>query len=191
MSWIIYIHFFQDFDTVTIVIWNGIMTNLCCYVFLSFDGNSRIFFLGEIDSATAGGWVVISLVSIIGVVLHVASYQLLDPTICSIFKSQEVVFAYIIQAIVMDFVPCYISFIGSSMVVLSAVFISLEIFIVPKLSKIFWNIQIKISAWDSNSMDYRAFLLVFSISENDYYRKILKWIITKLRNLTFGTKSYS
>ena len=118
------------------MVWNGIISNLCSYIFLSFDHNSRIFFLGEIDSTTALHWVILSSMSLIGIWLTVASYQLLDPTICSIFKAQEVVFAYAIQAIILKFVPCFISFIGASMVVLSAVCIPLEEFVVPKLSKI-------------------------------------------------------
>ena len=119
------------------MVWNGIIMNLCSYIFFSFDQSSEIFFLGQIDSEIAWHWVVLSLMRLIGIWLTVASYQLLDPTICTIFIAQEVVFAYIFEATLLDFVPCFISFIGAFMVVLSAVCIPLEEFIVPKLPKIF------------------------------------------------------
>ena len=121
------------------MLWNGILCNLCTYPILFFDGNSKIFFLGEIDSTIVCYWVVLSLTSLVGLWFSLASYQLLDPTICSVFQAQEVVFAYIIQAIALNFVSCFISFIGASLVVLSAVFISLETFFVPKLPTFCWN----------------------------------------------------
>ena len=50
------------------------------------------------------------------------SYQLLDPTFCSVLRAQEVIFAYVIQMIAFDVVPCYISVIGAALVLTRFIF---------------------------------------------------------------------
>ena len=61
------------------------------------------------------------------------TYQLLDPTICAVLRAQEVVFAYVAQAVVLHVIPYYLSFIGASFVILSAICTPLEKYVRPKL----------------------------------------------------------
>ena len=61
------------------------------------------------------------------------SYQLLDPTICAVLRAQEVIFAYVAQAVILHVIPYYLSFIGASFVVLSAICIPLEKYVRPRL----------------------------------------------------------
>ena len=61
------------------------------------------------------------------------SYQLLDPTICAVLRAQEVIFAYVAQAIILGVIPYYLSFVGASFVVLSAICIPLEKYVRPRL----------------------------------------------------------
>ena len=109
------------------------MSVLCSFIFLSFDQNSRIFIIGQIDFTIIQQWIALAFTSLIANWLAIVSFQLLDPFLCSVLRAQEIVFAYIAQAIVLNVIPCNLSFIGASMVVLSAVCSSLEKFIVPQL----------------------------------------------------------
>ena len=61
------------------------------------------------------------------------SYQLLDPTICAVLRAQEVIFGYVAQAIVLNVVPYYLSFLGAGFVLLSAICTPLEKYVRPRL----------------------------------------------------------
>ena len=118
---------FQDVDNGTIMLWSGMMSILCSLTYLSFDSNSKIFFNhGSIDSTMVGQLFTLAAIGISGNWLATASYQLIDPTICAVLRAQEIVFAYVAQSLILHLIPCYISFIGASLVVLSAVAMPLE-----------------------------------------------------------------
>jgi hypothetical protein len=58
---------------------------------------------------------------------------MLTPTIASVLTSQEIIFAFLIQDFVMGMVPSSLSVVGGGLVVLCAIFIPLEGYIVPHL----------------------------------------------------------
>ena len=62
-----------------------------------------------------------------------ASYQLLDPTICAVLRAQEVIMAYVAQAIVLHVIPYYLSFVGAALVVASAIGMPMERYVTPKM----------------------------------------------------------
>ena len=109
------------------------MTCLCSLSFLSFDRGSKIFFLVKnLNSNMIGQLVSLAFVGMTGNWLATISYQLIDPTICSVIKAQEIIWAYIAQAIAFNLIPCYVNFIGSALVILSAICMPLEKIVVPK-----------------------------------------------------------
>ena len=109
------------------------MSIFCSFAFLSFDHKSQIFFLKNLDSTTVGELFALATVGICANWMATASYQLLDPTICAVLRAQEVIFAYVAQAIVLHVIPYYLSFVGASFVVLSAICIPLEKYVRPRL----------------------------------------------------------
>ena len=109
------------------------MSVICAFAFLSFDHKSQIFFLKNLDSTTLGELFALASVGICANWMATASYQLLDPTICAVLRAQEVVFAYVAQAVVLHVIPYYLSFIGASFVILSAICTPLEKYVRPKL----------------------------------------------------------
>ena len=124
---------FQDVDSGTVMFWSGLMSIFCAFTFLSFDHKSQIFFLKNLDSTTVGELFALATVGICANWMATASYQLLDPTICAVLRAQEVIFAYVAQAIVLHVIPYYLSFIGAALVVASAIGMPMEKYIRPKM----------------------------------------------------------
>ena len=115
------------------MLWSGVLSILCALTYLSFDSQSQIFF--HASSLDGPFWAKLSALASVGICanwLATASYQLIDPTICAVLRAQEIVFAYLAQSLVLHFVPCYLSFIGAALVMLSAVLMPLGQFWVHK-----------------------------------------------------------
>ena len=109
------------------------MSILCSFAFLSFDHNSQIFFLKNLDSTMVGELLALASVGIIANWMATVSYQLIDPTICAVLRAQEVIFAYVAQAVVLHVIPCNLSFVGAALVVSSAICTPLEKYVRPRL----------------------------------------------------------
>jgi len=120
-------------DSGTVMFWGGLMSILSAFVCLSFDERSQIFILQNIDSTTIGKLFALASLGISANWMGTGSYQLLDPTICAVLRAQEVIFAYVAQAIILHVIPYYLSFVGASFVVLSAICIPLEKYVRPRL----------------------------------------------------------
>ena len=61
------------------------------------------------------------------------AYQLVSPTIVSILDSQEIVFAFIIESVAEHTLPSSLTLIGAFLVVLSAMLVPLEEYVVSKM----------------------------------------------------------
>ena len=128
------INYLKEVDSGTVYFWNGLMSIICSFAFLSFDQNSQIFFnMKNVDLETVGKLAALASIGICSNWMSTISYQLLDPTFCAVLRAQEVIFAYIAQMIVFHVIPCNISFIGAFLVLLSAVCMPLENFVKPRL----------------------------------------------------------
>jgi len=127
------IRYLKDVDSGTVMFWGGLMSILSAFICLSFDERSQIFILQNIDSTTIGKLFALASLGISANWMGTGSYQLLDPTICAVLRAQEVIFAYVAQAIILHVIPYYLSFVGASFVVLSAICIPLEKYVRPRL----------------------------------------------------------
>jgi len=123
----------KEVNSCLLMFWAGMMSVLCSLAYLSFDRYSRIFTGEPLDWTFVGQVLALSLVGTSANWMATGSYQLIDPTICSVLRAQEVIFAYIIQCVVMQEVPFYLSFIGAALVITSAVCMPLQKYVVPKL----------------------------------------------------------
>ena len=127
------INYLKEVDSGTVFFWNGFMSIICSFTFLSFDQNSQIFFnIINVDLETVGKLAALASIGICSNWMSTLSYQLLD-TFCAVLRSQEVIFAYIAQMIAFHVIPCNISFIGAFLVLLSAICMPLEKFVKPRL----------------------------------------------------------
>ena len=108
------------------------MTILCSFSFLSIDRDSQIFFKGDLDWTTMGHLFALGSIGVCAVWMVTTSCQLLDPTINSVLRAQQVIFAFVAQTIISQVIPYYLTFIGAGFVVLSAVCMPLEKHIVSK-----------------------------------------------------------
>jgi len=127
------IRYLKDVDSGTVMFWSGLMSIFCAFTFLSFDHKSQIFFLKNLDSTTVGELFALATVGICANWMATASYQLLDPTICAVLRAQEVIMAYVAQAIVLHVIPYYLSFVGAALVVASAIGMPMEKYVTPKM----------------------------------------------------------
>ena len=123
----------KDVNSCLIMFWAGTISIFCSLAYLTFDRNSRIFNGQALDWTFCGQVLALSVVGTTANWMATGSYQLIDPTICSVLRAQEVIFAYTIQCVVMQEVPMYLSFIGAAFVITSAVCMPLQKYVVPKL----------------------------------------------------------
>ena len=93
-------------------------------VLLLCDEKSKIFYhFSEVD------WTHLMVIVIMGMIalwISMISYQMVSPTVVSILKSQEIVFAFIIQSVVENTIPSYLTIIGALLVFLSGIIIPME-----------------------------------------------------------------
>jgi len=122
----------KDIDSGVMMFWNGFMSIFCSFAFLSIDHDSQIFFKHDLNWNEMGELIALGAMGISAVWMVTGACKLLDPTICSVLRAQQLIFAYVAQTIVSQVIPYYLTFIGAGFVVLSAVCMSLEKYVVPK-----------------------------------------------------------
>ena len=74
-------------------------------------------------------WIHLMVIVILGMTalwISMISYQMVSPTVVSILKSQEIVFAFIIQSVVANTFPSPLTIIGALLVFLSGIIIPME-----------------------------------------------------------------
>ena len=63
----------------------------------------------------------LSIIGIFANWMATGSYQLMDPTICAVLRAQQVLMGYIAQAIALNVVPFYLTFVGAGFILSSAI----------------------------------------------------------------------
>ena len=69
---------------------------------------------------------------ITSLLLHDQIFKLIDPTVVSFIRSLEIIFAYIIQVVIMHQIPDYLAGIGAILVLISVGSIALQDFLLKK-----------------------------------------------------------
>ena len=93
-------------------------------VISNFDEQSQFFH--DLQAISLPKVFFVALVGITANLMAIKCYQLISPTIASIFRSQEIVFAFILQAAVMGQNPNTCSISGAFLVVMSAILVPME-----------------------------------------------------------------
>ena len=107
-----------------LVFYSGLGGLIGTGVLLLCDEKSKIFYhFSEVN------WTHLMVIVIMGMIalwISMISYQMVSPTVVSIMKSQEIVFAFIIQSVVENTFPSHLTIIGALLVFLSGIIIPME-----------------------------------------------------------------
>ena len=107
-----------------LVFYSGLGGLIGTFVLLLCDEKSKIFYhFSEVN------WTHLMVIVIMGMIalwISMISYQMVSPTVVSILKSQEIVFAFIIQSVVENTIPSHLTIIGALLVFLSGIIIPME-----------------------------------------------------------------
>ena len=107
-----------------LVFYSGLGGLIGTGVLLLCDEKSKIFYhFSEVN------WTHLMVIVIMGMIalwISMISYQMVSPTVVSILKSQEIVFAFIIQSVVENTFPSHLTIIGALLVFLSGIIIPME-----------------------------------------------------------------
>ena len=125
----------KDFKSVVLVFYVGLASLLTGMVAALFDPEQRIF-SGDIGHISALEWGLLFGMALSGMFAYFASIkslQLIAPTTSVVLRSMEIVFAYVLQILWMDYYPNRWGTAGSSLVFVSVVLIALENKIVGKM----------------------------------------------------------
>ena len=118
------VSYLRRFSHNVLVFYGGIGGLFLVLIFAKFDEESKIFHnLGNADLPK------ITLSAFLGIFANfmaIKSYQMIPPTVASFVRTQQVVFAFILQSAVMNVVPSVYSIIGAVLVVTSALLIPFE-----------------------------------------------------------------
>ncbi len=95
----------------------------------------QIIFMFVRDPASAnwGGLFFVSLLGMSANLLSIKACQLISPPVASILFSLQIVFAYILQSVVMHEVPSDMSIAGATLIIFCAIFVPFEPIVVPRL----------------------------------------------------------
>ena len=80
----------------------------------------------QFESAPFPELLLIGSMGLVAYFMAIKSYQLIHPTIGSILKSNEVIFAFILQSTAMELIPSGFTILGAFFVILSGVLVPLE-----------------------------------------------------------------
>ena len=126
------LHYLKDVNSIILVFWTGVIGILECLIFGCFyDSKTSILFGANWNTITFDSvWqlLVISIIGTLALVVTTNAYQLLDPTICGVLCSQEVLLGFIIQAYLFKDPVGIWNIFGGSLILISGVCISSESF---------------------------------------------------------------
>lgn len=126
------IRYLEDFSHNVLVFYAGVGGLVDCLIIFNFDAQSDFFYnLQDISLPKVFG---VALVGIAANLMSVKCYQLIPPAIASVIRSQEIVFAFILQSFVMGLYPNSCSIMGSLLVVASAILLPFESIFLAKIS---------------------------------------------------------
>ena len=106
---------------VTFKICEGMLT-----VLMTFHFNEKSLIFHQFESAPFPELLLIGSMGLVAYFMAIKSYQLIHPTIGSILKSNEVIFAFILQSTAMELIPSGFTILGAFFVILSGVLVPLE-----------------------------------------------------------------
>ena len=122
------LHHLKEVETSILVFWSGMMGLLECLAFTFWNNGEFSFLQTEIhlDGKIVFNLVLLGLLGAFATWTSNASYQTLSSTTCAFLRSQEIILAYIVQIFIFEDLPTVLTAIGSTLILLSGIMISVE-----------------------------------------------------------------
>ena len=132
------LHYLKHIHSIILVFWTGVIGMLECLVFAFFYNQGSMIFSGNyLNFSFDSVWqlFVMAIIGTVALIITTKAYQFLDPTICVVLASQEVLLAFIIQAYFFHDPVGIWNILGGSLVLISGVCISSEPFFMKVYQK--------------------------------------------------------
>ena len=149
------LHYLKHIHSIILVFWTGVIGMLECLVFAFFYNQGSMIFSGNyLNFSFDSVWqlFVMAIIGTLALIITTKAYQFLDPTICVVLASQEVLLAFIIQAYFFHDPVGIWNILGGSLVLISGICISSEPFFMKVYQK--FRGQIKQSDETDNAKDF-------------------------------------
>ena len=146
------LHYLSHIHSIILVFWTGVIGILECLVFAFFYNEGSMIFSGNyLNFSFEFVWqlFVMAIIGTVALILTTKAYQLLDPTICVVLASQEVLLDFMIQAFFFKDPVGIWNILGGSLVLISGICISSEAFFMEAYQKV--RGQIKLSDETDNA----------------------------------------
>ena len=118
------VSYLRRFSHNVLLFYGGMGGFLLVLMIAKFDEESRIFH--NFGNADLPKIIFAAFLGIFANLMAIKSFQMIPPTVASFVRTQQVVFAFILQSAVMNVVPSVYSIIGAVLVVTSALLIPFE-----------------------------------------------------------------
>ena len=125
------INYLKEFNQNVLMFYTGFLCSLQLMIVAIFDGKSKLFY--DTSNAKFDQIFLLAGLSVIGLYLSVKCYRLISPPIASIFRSQEIIFAFGLQSYLSQTLPNVLTISGAALVIFSAICIPLEQTVLKKL----------------------------------------------------------
>ena len=118
------VSYLRRFSHNVLLFYGGMGGFLLVLMIAKFDEESKIFH--NFGNADLPKIIFAAFLGIFANLMAIKSFQMIPPTVASFVRTQEVVFAFILQSAVMKVMPCEHSVIGAVLVIASALLIQFE-----------------------------------------------------------------
>ena len=142
----------------------------------------------NIDMTQFGLLIAMGLVGCLASWTTTIGYQLLNPSFCSVIRSTEVVFAYLVQVFYLSEPTDFLSIAGMVLIVGSGILLRLESYVISMLKKCFQKLKNLVSSnsnipseSESNVTYENVAWLYFQLGEKNFMNKLLKSLILGLK----------
>ena len=127
------VRYLKDTSPNVLIFYGGLGGLLDVLVMFKFDDKSTMLY-GPWQESSVLHIAIVSIIGIVAYLLTVKCYQMIRPALASILKSQEIIFAFILQSLALEVIPSMYSIGGAILVVSSAIFIPMEDFLVQNVA---------------------------------------------------------
>ena len=121
----------KNYSQNVLIFYAGIGALIAVLISFNFDANSKIFH--DIGNAEFPQLLLLTFLGMSACFMSIKSFQMVSPAVASVLMSLEIIFSYLVQSVALGNVPSTLTIGGGTLVILSAVFIPLESFVVKFL----------------------------------------------------------
>ena len=118
----------KDVESIVLLWWAGIGAIISSFIGFTFDPDAKMMnhHIYEIPPTHWMAYFGIALSGMLGFFFMTKSLQMIDPTVVAFIRALEIIFGYVFQVFVMQQIPTVLSLVGTGLVLISIIAISLQ-----------------------------------------------------------------